>query len=321
VPDNAAGSAPAAAPAAPLALPSAITAPADSAALAPFLSATASALVGAARALLEAERSDPRSYRLLRIGLWLELDGLPPAQGEGRTRMRPPEKRMRDALAGLVSSARWDAVLLQSEATLRANPLWLDACWLSARALEALGETHQAARAIVEGESRALVRRLPQLLELRFLDGTPIASPDAAAWLRAGAGSDEITPNEQASAGPPKAFQSALEAALASGDAAAGRELERLLRAAPSAREAFQWRLALARSIENSGKLEAATALYLGLERDVDAHALEDWEPELAREVFRSLWALLRRKASLLPASDAQRICARLAKLSPLALT
>jgi hypothetical protein len=94
-----------------------------------------------------------------------------------------------------------------------------------------------------------------------------------------------------------------------------------VLRGAASAREAFQWRLAVARSLENSGKLEAAAALYLGLERDVDAHALEVWEPDLAGEVFRGLWALLRRKASLLPASDAQRICARLARLSPLALT
>jgi type VI secretion system protein VasJ len=303
---------------APLSLPPPISAPADSAALAPFLAASAASLVDAARALLEAEPTQPRAYRLLRIGLWLELESVPPAQGDGRSRIRAPEKRVRDALGALVSAARWDALLLQSEAALRANPLWLDACWLSARALEALGETHVAAKAAVESESRALARRLPQLLELRFLDGTPIASPEAAAWLRAGAGGGEITPNEQAA---PKALQSALEAALGAGDPAAAREVEHLLRAAPSAREAFQWRLVLARSVEQSGKLEAAAALYLGLERDVDAHRLEDWEPELARELFRSLWALARRKASLLPASDAQRICARLARLSPLALT
>lgn len=304
----------------PLTVPNPVSAPTDTSALAPFLSATAASLVEAARALFEADPTQPRAYRLLRIGLWLELDGLPPAQGDGRTRIRAPEKRVRDALGALVSAARWDVLLLQSEAALRANPLWLDACWLSARALEALGDTHVAAKAAVESESRAVARRLPQLLELRFLDGTPIASPEAAAWLRAGAGGDEITPNEQAAAGPPKALQSALEAALGAGDAAAAREIERLLRSAPSAREAFQWRLALARSVENSGKLEAAAALYLGLERDVDTHRLEDWEPELARELFRSLWALARRKASLLPASDAQRICARLARLSPLAL-
>jgi type VI secretion system protein VasJ len=303
---------------APLTVPAPVSGPTDTSALGPFLSATAVSLVDAARALFDADPTQPRAYRLLRIGLWLELDGQPPAQGDGRTRIRAPEKRVRDALGTLLSAARWDALLLQSEAALRANPLWLDACWLTARALEALGETHVAAKAAVESESRALARRLPQLLELRFLDGTPIASPEAAAWLRAGSGGDEITPNEQAA---PKALQSALEAALGAGDPSAAREVEHLLRAAPSAREAFQWRLVLARSVENSGKLEAAAALYLGLERDVDAHRLEDWEPELARELFRSLWALARRKASLLPASDAQRICARLARLSPLALT
>jgi type VI secretion system protein VasJ len=306
---------------APLTAPAPIPAPADTSALGPFLSATAASLADAACGLLEAEPTAPGAYRLLRIGLWLELEGLPPAQGDGRTRIRAPEKRVRDALASLVAAARWDLLLIQSEATLRANPLWLDACWLSARALEALGETHLAAKAAVECESRALTRRLPQLLALRFLDGTPIVSPEAAAWFRAGTSGDEITPNEQAESGPPKAFQSALEAALGAGDAAAARELELLLRSAASAREAFQWRLVLARSVENSGKLEAAAALYLGLERDVDAHRLEDWEPELAREVFSALWALLRRKASLLTAADAQRICARLARLSPLALT
>src|SRR6185295_18320994 len=53
-----------------------------------------------------------------------------------------------------------------------------------------LGETHLAAKLAVESESRALIRRLPQLLELRFLDGTPLASPETAAWLRAGGGAE-----------------------------------------------------------------------------------------------------------------------------------
>lgn len=287
----------------------------------PFLTSSGERLADAARALFEANVADARAYRLLRVGLWLELDELPAATTDakqrGRTRVRPPERRAREALQAMAASGRWDAVLLQSEGVLRQNPLWLETCWLSARALAELGDSHAAALAAVEAESRALVARLPQLLELQFLDGTPFASSEAAAWFRGG-----LTGTAQIAEADPVqlAWQSAQQAALGEGSPDALRRIDELLRQAPSAREAFRMRLSLAKSMEEAGRLDGAGYVYLGLERDIDSHDLERWEPELAREVFSRLWSLLSRRALTVSAADAQRVCARLAKLSPFAL-
>lgn len=289
----------------------------DVAGLEPFLAMSGERLVEAAGALFEASAADPRAYRLLRIGLWLELDELPPAQQADKTRVRPPDRRAREALQAMVAAGRWDSVVVQSEGLLRRNPLWLETCWLSARALGELGESHQAALAAVESESRALAQRLPRLLELHFLDGAPFVSAEAAAWFRAGS-SDPGAPKE---ADPVELeWTAALTAALGGGSSDAFLRVDQLLRQAPSGRAAFRMRISLAKALEEAGRLDTAADVYLGLERDIDSHDLERWEPELAATVFGRLCSLLSRRALTVSAADAQRVRARLAKLSPFAL-
>ena len=63
---------------------------------------------------------------------------------------------------------------------------------------------------------------------------------------------------------------------------------------AENARARFMARLSLAKLCFQGNLLPVAKALFEGLEKDVAAHGLEVWEPELAGEVLGGLVTCLR---------------------------
>ncbi len=310
---------PVAVSATPVAVPSTVSVPQDLAELSAFLRRTGSNLVEAAQALRSAEPANPRAYRLLRAGLWLHTDSLPPADAQGRTRIPPPDKRGREALDTFFANARWEALLDQAEGMAALSPFWLDPHFFAARSLEGLGERFSLAAAALTGEARAFADRLSGLTQLRFSDGTPLGSPDTVTWLRRpGAGPTPIGQAVATDASLPEL----LRAGLLRGEAAAVQQLDQRIQAATSLRAAFSMRLELAEVLLEAAKLEQAVAAYLGLEQDLDAHGIERWEPDLALHVLRGLWSALAQSAQAGGKThpEATRVCARLARLSPTAL-
>ena len=81
-------------------------------------------------------------------------------------------------------------------------------------------------------------------------------------------------------------------------------------------------RLEFAALLEATAHPETGAALYLSLERDIDAHGLAQWEPALAIEALAGLRRVLRKEADARggPSPELQRVCARLAQLQPGAL-
>src|SRR5690606_9740227 len=141
-----------------------------------------------------------------------------------------------------------------------------------------------AARKAVEHEARAVVARLPLLLTLKFLDGSPFASPEASAWLA------PSEPEPAAAAQP--AVPQELEAALLKRVPDAFKEAELCL-VSSSPRQAFELRLVLAQGLRAAGKGEASLALLCSLEQDLDRYRLEEWEPALALRYLRMLFQQL----------------------------
>jgi type VI secretion system protein VasJ len=297
--------------------PAVVSAPQSSAELSKFLEATGDALVDAGSRLRQEAGHNPRAYELTRTGVWLSIDAAPPADTHGVTRVPAPLARLRETLDGMVSRQEWSDLLTQSEGTLPRSPFWLDLQRYSSLALAGLGTSHSQAHQSLEREARAFVARLPTLLHCKFADGTPFASPDTARWLSASEvnasgrveDSDAVLPD-------------GMGQRLLCGEPAAIAEVNALLGSAGSGRRSFTLRLALATLLEATAHPETVTALYMSLERDIDAHRLVQWEPSLAIEAFAGLRRALRKEADARggPSPELQRVCARLAQLTPGAL-
>jgi type VI secretion system protein VasJ len=291
---------------------SAASAPTDVRGLDAFITDTAAALVRAASTLRAASSSDPRAYRLLRVGAWLAVESLPPADAQGKTRIPPPNKALRNGLSTLLEHEQWETLLMQCEGLLADWPLWLDLNTLCLRALAGLGSTHDAARQAVEAETRAFAARFPDLLRMQHGDGSPLAAPHTVAWLTPGPAAASET------AGDAPTLGSELRAAVMQGATQAGPKLDAMLASCRSERDAFVLKIELAEALLSGGRPEASATLLLGLERLLDSHQLESWEPDLARRTLRGLRdALTRAGPTAAGHPELARVCARLARLAP----
>jgi type VI secretion system protein VasJ len=275
--------------------------PADEGGVVAFVRFHGSRLVELARARLAVDVRDARSYRWLRTGVWLGWEQAPAEHARGRTALAPALHSARAELERARAEARWEDLVRLSEGLLPSLPSWLDLNHTTALALRELGPAHEPARVALERETRALVARIPELLERKFRDGSSFASSETQSWLRP---STSVT----VEAGEPPA---------STGNAQADALLHSL-HAAPSARAQFSLRCQLARSFALAGEHARAIFVYRGLLRDVDAFALEQWEPALALEVVQPLCALLDAQTPAgVKDADAPALYARLARLAP----
>ena len=60
--------------------------------------------------LAQKDLSNPKGYRLMRAAAWLRIDELPAAIN-GKTRIPPPDDKLRDILNDLKISGNWKALL------------------------------------------------------------------------------------------------------------------------------------------------------------------------------------------------------------------
>jgi type VI secretion system protein VasJ len=235
---------------------------------------------------------------------WSLIKQLPPNTG-GVLALPPPYPADAAALQAMDDAANWEALLAAAETNLPMSPFWLDLNYFTARALEGLG--HADARRAVAEQFVLFTRRLPGLLELSFQDGTRCASDATRAWVKGeaaalGAGDVGAPAAEAARAaaagpgandGPPDYDEVVREAkALAKKrkTVEAVRLLQERMSTAPSPRERFRWRIALAGICGDAGEMTAAAAQFEALESEIDRHALEEWEPELALRVFQEFY-------------------------------
>jgi type VI secretion system protein VasJ len=262
-----------------------------------FLRQTGSALASAAGTLRRAVATDPQSYRMLRVGLYLHLVQPPPADASGKTSIPAPPPSLRTQLEKMAANGKWAEVLEEAESALMQNRFWVDLHYLSARALAELGPTYQPARQSLLVELGAWLKRMPTVPKLTFGDGSPTASGETRAWLES-----ELAPPAATGGGAPA---SKAEGEGADDEAAALTEARKLLGGgkapeaiallqkrvenATSSRKRFRARLALAKLCAASGQANVARALFEALDREATERGLDAWEPALAAECLEGL--------------------------------
>ena len=258
-----------------------------------FLRGIGEALITAAGVLRRADSTDPASYRILRVGLWLHLTSAPAATG-GATRVPPVPAARRAQLALLAENRKWAALLEETESSASEFRFALDLHRLSWQALSGLGASHAAAREALAAEVRVLLSRMPELPGLSFADGSPFADPQTKAWLES-----EISPPQAAApstiAAQPaddrfaERIEEAKKLLSASRTKDALAVLQDAVASARAGRERFLSRLALARLAAGAGLSAVAKATYEELAREASAHGLERWEPALVAECLKGL--------------------------------
>lgn len=267
-----------------------------------FLRQTGSALINAAGTLRRAVATDPQSYRMLRVGLYLHLVQPPPADGSGKTSIPAPPPALRTQLEKMAANGKWAEVLEEAESALMQHRFWVDLHYLSARSLAELGPTFGPARQSLLVELGAWLKRMPAVPKFQFGDGTPVANGETRAWLdselapSAEGGGASSSSKADAEGGDDEA--SALSEArklLGSGKAPeAIAMLQKRVEGATSSRKRFKARLALAKLCAASGQGNVARALYEALDREAIERGLDVWEPALTAECLEGLLGVSR---------------------------
>lgn len=241
----------------------------------------------AALQFIATEPSSPLGYRLLRTIRWQEITAAP-RNDQGATALAPPNRQRMAFLEGLCAQRAWGAILEKSEPafTEPGLHLWLDLQRYVVLALEGIGAP--ACAQAVQGELCELVRRAPQIVGLRFNDGTPFAAPATREWL------EEIARDKAA----PQATSAAVREDTLAEDITRAQEIAAagnisaaidLLQSAVfhgDLRSRTERQIAIARLALQHGRIRTALAVSRELEERTAAIRLDEWDPALARAIF-----------------------------------
>jgi len=224
----------------------------------------------------------PVGYKLLRTLRWQEIAA--PPRGAGLT---PPHPRRIAALEEFHGRRAWDEILSRSETAFTEPGLqfWLD---LQRHAVAALsGRGFETCAEAVRIELKALLDRVPQLPELTFSDGTPLAAPSTRAWL------DELCREAPREAPVSAAFREddlendliAAKELAAAGAVAQALELLQGGISFGDLRRRTLRQLAIARFALLHGKLRPALHLGHELSERCFCLKLSEWDPTLSTEI------------------------------------
>ncbi|WP_162894648.1 type VI secretion system protein TssA [Rhizobium terrae] len=241
----------------------------------------------AASALRPSAPTDPRIYLATRFAAWGDILKAPPDKA-GRTQLPPPQKPRLAELAALKAAGNNQGLLLSAESVLASSPFFLDAQRLVTNAMQALGAEYDAARATVTGQLSAFLKRIPDLTQLSFSDGTPFADGETRSWIA----SEIVARGDGQAAGSERDKAKAAAGQLAQqGQVLAGLKLlsdygERC----PGGRERFCAKLDIGEFCLRHELLQPLFALIPALERMVEEQALALWEPPLAAALAALSW-------------------------------
>ncbi len=262
------------------------------------LKRTGQELIELASRLRRQNIRDPRAYNVLRHGLWLHLEALPPAT-EGKSQIPPIVPSATRQLKALEMRAAWADLIDFGERLLVRHRLDLDLQRMIATALTSLDPPAKEAAAAIRTRTVELLERFPGLLDLHCRDGAALADTDTRAWLVAGRSTDNLSvihnnPTERGHTHTSKSDSTSehqhghTSESSHDGVQASSHNLAHTGTSTETQGQAslFIARLQLAEDALRNGNTTFAAALFAGLEAMVDRHKLERWRPDLAKRVL-----------------------------------
>jgi len=261
--------------------------------------------------LREADPADPRAFLLLREGVWNEQtladQDRESTGGDEFVRIQQAE----------LDDGGYDDVLERVEKLLLEHPLWLDLQLLCAQALEGMGRKYRKAHAAVLASLSFLLKKHPELLEAKNHKGEAFASDAVRVWVE----NEVLAAADDGDRSPADDVSGEARKLVARGQLGeAMRLLTQRIEMTASRRGRFVLRLDLAQICIEAGRMELAVPQLEQLEQEVAHFSLEEWEPDLATRVVRSLWQCASGKNPVASLAERNKdIYARLCRLDPAA--
>jgi type VI secretion system protein ImpA len=247
-------------------------------------------VAAAAAFLRQKEPFSPAPYLMLRGLRWGELRA-----SQDPAVLEAPPTEVRRQIKAQAMNNKWKELLATAE-NVMASPYgraWLDLQRFVVEACVALGSDYEAIAISIRSELRALLRDLPQLLEVTLSDDTPAANADTQAWLK-----ELMAEPVEAAPGPnvprlpvkqnpkepgwQKKFidpQSLASEAMRQGKPQRAFELlHSEFERQRSGRGRFQRKMQLAQMAIAAGKDTIAQPLLDDILATMDTHKLEEWE-------------------------------------------
>ena len=254
------------------------------------------------------------SVRLIRCVRWDTLHDVPPADGQGRTRLAPPRPELRQQLKRLVLQKQWHELLERVEGAYMegVNHLWLDLQYFQHVALDHAGAPYTEWRDILRADFALFLERLHGIERLAFSDGTAFADDATLEWIASHAVVRNLDEGEALAA---------LPVSTDDGDGAAAnwQEMEQQARELVQAQgieAAFAWidglpgirsdrqrylqRWVMARVADHAGRPDVTLRLLAELDAGGQQFQLAGWEPsqtfEVKHHLLKALKASMNRK-------------------------
>lgn len=248
--------------------------------------------------LRKTDSADPAPYRLIRAITWGQQRELPPNTA-GATQIPAPAPEITARLNDLVSKKEWTNLVENAENAFGPSIFWLDLHRWSVQGLIGLGPTHEAAADAVMIELANLMTRLPELPTLKFANGAPFASGETQMWIdndvkarlagQVGDGGGAAIGRDDGPEGLKDSTKDARRLASSGRLQEAIKLMQEGLARTGDQRGQFLWRLALAKMCLDAGQPLLAAPQLEDLERLIQTHNLEMWEPQLCLSVYTAL--------------------------------
>lgn len=251
---------------------------------------------------LKQKTTDPRAFRLGRAQVWYAVDSLPERNSEKITQLRRlPADKLTNYQERFEQGFYAD-LIVDIEASLAGSPFWFDGQRMVWNCLKALGG--EAAMREVEVQFALLLKRIPDLIELRFHDGIPFADAETLQWIAAyvlppetNAPSAGGTDRPYEASEQTSLYHDALSVLKKNGLKAAVQLVTDHLNSVEGGRERFFRRLYVARLCIEAKKYELAKFQLEYLDQEFQTTSLSAWDPTIFLEVSRLLYSCYERMA------------------------
>lgn len=123
----------------------------------------------------------PVYYHLSRVANWLPIRSLPINENH-ITLLDSPGLSVTQKILSLKNENSAE-VVNYLESVLAGNPFWFDGQYQLCMIMQSLGDEYSTARNVIRAETKSLLARFPELISMKFSNGTPFFSDDTKDWL------------------------------------------------------------------------------------------------------------------------------------------
>lgn len=246
--------------------------------------------------LLQKDLADPRAYLLTRSCAWLQISAAPAANEQKITPLKPLTANKLQEYQQRFAAKEFAVLIPDLEMSLSRAPFWFDGHYWCAQALQALG--HSAMAEYVRHYLSSFLRKFPELVALRFDDGSPFMCAETEAWLYAATTENpsdvshvDVSVDETIDHPWLSALKTAQENVRQNSKLLKQelRGLQILANTAGSAREKVCWQLALVKLAQQYQRHDLAALILEDIYQLVSHFQIEEWEPRLLKEILQ-LW-------------------------------